>query len=118
MERGRRASAEGRLSCGRRRQSAARSGHRFRLRRLSVLRSIQGPIVLVGHSYGGAVISQAATGNPNVKALVYVSALMPDKGEILAQLAARSRQRAQPRPQEGALPEHGRHHRHGSLCRS
>jgi pimeloyl-ACP methyl ester carboxylesterase len=54
-----------------------------------VLRSIHGPIVLVGHSYGGAVISQAATGNPNVKALVYVSALMPDKGEVLGRLAAR-----------------------------
>ncbi|MFI9004547.1 alpha/beta fold hydrolase [Streptomyces sp. NPDC053541] len=36
----------------------------------SVLKSIKGPIVLVGHSYGGAVISSAAAGNPNVKALV------------------------------------------------
>ncbi|GGZ24911.1 alpha/beta hydrolase [Streptomyces inusitatus] len=47
----------------------------------SVLKSIEGPIVLAGHSYGGAVISQAAAGNPNVKALVYVSAFMPDIGE-------------------------------------
>ncbi|GAA2239037.1 hypothetical protein GCM10010232_27410 [Streptomyces amakusaensis] len=47
----------------------------------SVLKSIEGPIVLAGHSYGGAVISQAAAGNPNVKALVYVSAFMPDVGE-------------------------------------
>ncbi|MFI6285167.1 alpha/beta fold hydrolase [Streptomyces sp. NPDC051018] len=55
----------------------------------SVLKSIDGPIVLVGHSYGGAVISGAAAGNPNVKALVYVSAFMPDKGETLGALAAK-----------------------------
>ncbi|MFF9490191.1 alpha/beta fold hydrolase [Streptomyces sp. NPDC014676] len=46
-----------------------------------VLRSIDGPIVLVGHSYGGAVIGNAAAGNPNVKALVYLAALVPDAGE-------------------------------------
>jgi pimeloyl-ACP methyl ester carboxylesterase len=40
-----------------------------------------GPVVLVGHSYGGVVISSAATGNPNVKALVYVDAYAPDTGE-------------------------------------
>lgn len=39
----------------------------------SVLASIDGPIVLVGHSYGGAVITNAAAGNPNVKALVYIA---------------------------------------------
>ncbi|MER6911325.1 alpha/beta hydrolase [Streptomyces sp. NPDC000594] len=55
----------------------------------SVLKSIDGPIVLAGHSYGGAVITQAAAGNPNVKALVYVSAFMPDKGETLGELSAR-----------------------------
>ncbi|MFE2530720.1 alpha/beta fold hydrolase [Streptomyces sp. NPDC059371] len=55
----------------------------------SVLRSVKGPIVLVGHSYGGAVISEAASGNSNVKALVYVSAFMPDKGETVGQLAAK-----------------------------
>ena len=54
-----------------------------------LLRSVKGPVVLVGHSYGGAVITEAATGNPNVKALVYVAAFMPDKGEVLGQLAAR-----------------------------
>jgi pimeloyl-ACP methyl ester carboxylesterase len=42
---------------------------------------IKGPIVLVGHSYGGAVITNAAMGNDNVKALVYVAAFAPDKGE-------------------------------------
>lgn len=47
----------------------------------SVLESVKGPIVLAGHSYGGAVISSAAAGNSHVKSLVYVSALMPDVGE-------------------------------------
>jgi len=47
-----------------------------------------GPIVLVGHSYGGAVITNAATGNPNVKALVYVDAFVPDAGESVLQLAS------------------------------
>ncbi|MET7908349.1 alpha/beta hydrolase [Streptomyces avermitilis] len=55
----------------------------------SVLDSIKGPIVLAGHSYGGAVISTAAAGNPRVKSLVYVSALMPDVGESGMTLAAR-----------------------------
>jgi pimeloyl-ACP methyl ester carboxylesterase len=45
------------------------------------LSSIQGPIVLVGHSYGGMVITNAATGNPNVKALVYVDAFLPAQGD-------------------------------------
>ena len=47
----------------------------------SVLDSIDGPIVLVGHSYGGMVLTNAATGNPNVKALVYIAAFAPDQGE-------------------------------------
>jgi pimeloyl-ACP methyl ester carboxylesterase len=47
----------------------------------ALLQSIDGPIVLVGHSYGGLVISAAATGNPNVKALVYVAAFSPEPGE-------------------------------------
>jgi pimeloyl-ACP methyl ester carboxylesterase len=45
------------------------------------LHSISGPIVLVGHSYGGAVITNAASGDKQVKALVYVDAFMPAKGE-------------------------------------
>ena len=52
----------------------------------SVLQTIEGAIVLVGHSYGGAVISNAARGVPNVKALVYIAAFAPDAGESLAQL--------------------------------
>jgi pimeloyl-ACP methyl ester carboxylesterase len=50
------------------------------------LQTISGPIILVGHSYGGAVITNAATGNPNVKALVYIDAFAPDQGESLASL--------------------------------
>ncbi len=45
------------------------------------LKTISGPIVLVGHSYGGMVITNAATGNPNVKALVYVDAYIPAQGD-------------------------------------
>jgi pimeloyl-ACP methyl ester carboxylesterase len=52
------------------------------------LSTITGPVVLVGHSYGGAVITNAATGNSNVKALVFVDAFIPDQGETLLQLAA------------------------------
>jgi pimeloyl-ACP methyl ester carboxylesterase len=54
----------------------------------SVLATITGPIVLVGHSYGGALITNAATGNPNVKALVYVAAFAPDLGETVGQILA------------------------------
>jgi pimeloyl-ACP methyl ester carboxylesterase len=52
------------------------------------LQSISGPIILVGHSYGGAVITNAAIGNPNVKALVYIDAFAPDQGESLASLSS------------------------------
>ena len=51
------------------------------------LKSIPGPIVLVGHSYGGSVITNAATGNPNVKALVYVDAAAPAPGETNGSLS-------------------------------
>ncbi|MFF1872375.1 alpha/beta fold hydrolase [Kitasatospora herbaricolor] len=52
----------------------------------SFLDSIPGPVILVGHSYGGAVITNAAAGHPNVKALVYVAAFVPDQGERLGDL--------------------------------
>ncbi|GGL14202.1 alpha/beta hydrolase [Sphaerisporangium melleum] len=45
-----------------------------------------GPVVLVGHSYGGAVISNAAASDPDVKALVYINAFVPDKGESILSL--------------------------------
>ncbi|MEE6265453.1 alpha/beta hydrolase [Streptomyces diastatochromogenes] len=54
----------------------------------SLLKTIKGPVVLVGHSYAGEVISQAAAGLDNVKALVYINAIMPDKGESFASLSS------------------------------
>lgn len=54
----------------------------------SYLDSIQGPIVLVAHSYGGFVVTNAAADNINVKALVYIDAFIPDEGETLGALAA------------------------------
>ncbi|MCX4986960.1 alpha/beta fold hydrolase [Streptomyces sp. NBC_00572] len=54
-----------------------------------VLAGVDGSVVLVGHSYGGAVISGAAVGDSRVKALVYIAAFTPDKGESAAQLAAK-----------------------------
>jgi pimeloyl-ACP methyl ester carboxylesterase len=55
----------------------------------SLLDTIPGPIVLVGHSYGGTVITVAATGKSNVKALVYVSGLAPDLGETASGLVSK-----------------------------
>src|SRR5205814_7927011 len=51
------------------------------------LQGISGPIVLVGHSFGGAIITNAATGDANVEALVYIDAFAPDEGEAVGQLA-------------------------------
>jgi pimeloyl-ACP methyl ester carboxylesterase len=52
------------------------------------LKTITGPLILVGHSYGGMVITNAATGNPNVKALVYIDAFIPAQGETAFGLTA------------------------------
>jgi pimeloyl-ACP methyl ester carboxylesterase len=57
----------------------------------SVLGQIDGPVLLVGHSYGGAVITNAATDAPNVLGLVYVAAFAPDGGERLGEAAADSK---------------------------
>lgn len=54
-----------------------------------ILKSIAGPKVLVGHSYGGSVISTAANADPLVKALVYVAAFAPDVGETAAGLSGK-----------------------------
>ena len=50
----------------------------------SILATIPGPVILVGHSYGGAVISNAARGASNVVALVYLAAFIPDEGDSVA----------------------------------
>ena len=55
----------------------------------SLIEQTDGPVVLVGHSYGGMVISNAVAGSSNVKALVYVAAFAPDQGESAADLAGR-----------------------------
>ncbi len=54
-----------------------------------IVASIAGPVVLVGHSYGGQVITSAANGRDNVKTLVYVAAFAPDEGEAAADLAGK-----------------------------
>ncbi|WP_329454843.1 alpha/beta fold hydrolase [Streptomyces sp. NBC_01497] len=56
----------------------------------SYLATIDGPVILAGHSYGGAVITNAAASDPEVKALVYVAGFIPVKGETVGDLAARS----------------------------
>ena len=55
----------------------------------TVLGSVSGPIVLAGHSYGGSVMSEAAAGEPRVKALVYVASFILEEGESTGELAAK-----------------------------
>jgi len=57
----------------------------------SFLDQIPGPVILVGHSYGGAVITNAATNTDNVVGLVYVAAFAPDEGEALGAIASNSK---------------------------
>ncbi|MFD4658121.1 alpha/beta fold hydrolase [Kitasatospora sp. NPDC058444] len=56
---------------------------------VSVVAGIEGPVVLVGHSYGGAVITEAGAAASNVVALVYVAAYLPDVGESYQALSDR-----------------------------
>ncbi len=58
--------------------------------------------MLAGHSYGGAVITEAATGDQDVKALVYIAAFAPDAGETLGELVAKPV--AHPVPELPAVP--------------
>ena len=57
----------------------------------SVVNQIDGPVLLVGHSYGGALITNAATHTPNAVGLVYVAAFAPDAGERLGEVEAGSK---------------------------
>jgi pimeloyl-ACP methyl ester carboxylesterase len=57
----------------------------------SAIRQIAGPVLAVGHSYGGAVISNAATGASNVVGLVFVAAFAPDEGERVGSIEAESK---------------------------
>ncbi|MEU0934210.1 alpha/beta hydrolase [Embleya sp. NPDC005971] len=54
-----------------------------------VLAGIEGPVVLAGHSYGGSVISNASSGARNVKALVYIAAFLPERGESAVELSGK-----------------------------
>jgi len=60
--------------------------------------AICGPVVLVGHSYGGAVVTDAATGEPNVQALVYVDAFAPAEGQTVFDLPGSDSALANPDP--------------------
>ncbi|MBU2668157.1 alpha/beta hydrolase [Actinoplanes bogorensis] len=55
----------------------------------SLLATISGPVVLVGHSYGGAVISNAAVGHDHVRALVFVAGFAPEAGESIGALSGK-----------------------------
>jgi pimeloyl-ACP methyl ester carboxylesterase len=55
----------------------------------AVLRSIDGPVLLVGHSYGGAVMTNAVGAGSNVRGLVYLAGFAPDTGENIGELSAR-----------------------------
>jgi pimeloyl-ACP methyl ester carboxylesterase len=57
----------------------------------SLLDQIPGPVIAVGHSYGGAVITNAATNADNVVGLVYVAAFAPDEGERLGEIEGGSK---------------------------
>jgi len=57
----------------------------------SLLNQIDGPVLLTGHSYGGAVITNAASSAPNVVGLVFVAAFAPDEGETLGEVAPQSK---------------------------
>lgn len=68
-----------------------------------ILRDLEGPVVLAGHSYGGAVITAAAAGDPKVKSLVYIAAVAPDEGETVGTLF----HRAAPHPKAPQLQPDG-----------
>ena len=90
-------------------EPAARHRDRLRLHRLGASRRSPGPVLAVGHSYGGAVITNAATDAKNVVGLVYVAAFAPDEGEVLG--AGRSGlegQRPEHRAGPAAVPDRGR----------
>lgn len=54
-----------------------------------IVKSVAGPVVLVGHSYGGSVISEAANDNGNVRSLVFVAAFAPEAGETAIELSGK-----------------------------
>ena len=67
-----------------------------------MIRQIDGPVLLVGHSYGGAVISQAGN-EANVKGLVYIAAFAPDAGESPGGITQQHLPEAAPNPHRTAM---------------
>ena len=61
------------------------------------------PVVLVGHSYGGMVVTDAAAGHENVEHLVYVTSVMPELGETMADLGGEPGPWMDPRPEDGTM---------------
>ena len=82
LERRHRAAGTAGLHRHRHGQPAARPGRRLAYT-ASLLNQIDGPVLLVGHSYAGAVITNAATSTPNVVGLVYIAAFATEEGENL-----------------------------------
>ena len=82
--------------------------------------ALQGqPVVLVGHSYGGAVVTNAAVGAPRVKALVYVDAFIPDEGDTMDHVRAAAVHRAAAGLGDGRPPMGGAvapNHRDGTAA--
>ena len=64
-----------------------------------LLRQVEGPVLLAAHSYAGAVITAAGADNPQVKALVYIAAIVPDEGETVGALFQRAEPLPNTRPQ-------------------
>jgi pimeloyl-ACP methyl ester carboxylesterase len=64
-----------------------------------LLRQVEGPVLLVAHSYAGAVITAAGADNPHVKGLVYIAAIVPDEGETVGALFQRAEPQPNTRPQ-------------------
>ena len=64
-----------------------------------LLRQVEGAVLLVAHSYAGAVITAAGADNPQVKALVYIAAIVPDEGETVGALFQRAEPQPSTRPQ-------------------
>jgi pimeloyl-ACP methyl ester carboxylesterase len=64
-----------------------------------LLRQVEGPVLLVAHSYAGAVITAAGADNPLVKGLVYIAAIVPNEGETVGALFQRAEPQSGTRPQ-------------------
>jgi pimeloyl-ACP methyl ester carboxylesterase len=64
-----------------------------------LLGQVDGPVLLIAHSYAGAVITAAGADNPQVKAMVYIAAIVPDEGETVGALFQRAEPQPNTRPQ-------------------